>query len=197
MVPAGETWVLGAPDVGAWRLELAGEAVDGADLLQAPEMPVAGLPDGDGGGTIRLPAPIPVRPVPRPGGPARVDGVLLDASELGWVRPFLAGRPAGEKAFLVLGGERALLVAPGGLPGLLPFGVPLVRVGPGGLYLEMGLDFTPPLPIDARRRVFDLDDGQVVAVTTDGAFRFSNDHRWRRTPAWRCVCASMCRSFRR
>lgn len=178
MIPENEVWALGAPDVGHWRIRLVGEEVNGDELLTWPAAEPAELPPT---GEVRMPEPLAVRLVPRPATSGHVDGVLLDESELEWVRPFLAGRPAGERSFLLPGRERHLLLAPGGLPGVIPFGIPLVHVGPGGLFVELGLDFHPPLPEDARRQAFDLGDGKVVAIVQGGAFGFDAE---RMAPAW-------------
>jgi hypothetical protein len=177
LVDDGETWVLGPPDVGYWRLRPAGDEVDGAALLESPAVTVADVPPAP---PARLPAPVAVRLVERRGD-HRTDAVLLDDTELGWVRAVLMGRPVGEPTFVIPGDGAHLLLAPGGLPSAVPFGLPLVRVGPGGLYLEQGRDFYPPLPEAARRERFGLGEGAAVVVTARGAYRFAVD---RLTPAW-------------
>ncbi len=178
MIPEDEIWVLGGPDVGHWRLTVTGEQIDGADLLAPPAVPLAEAPAT---ADVAMPSGLPVRLVARPGRSGPTDAVLLDESELGWLQRFLMTRPSGERAFLIPGGERYLLTAPGGLTGTLPFGVPLSRTGPRGLYVEAGLDFFPPLPEGARREVFKLDEGGIVAVVDEGAFRFDLE---RMVPAW-------------
>ncbi|HLX10922.1 MAG TPA: hypothetical protein VKY89_23940 [Thermoanaerobaculia bacterium] len=180
MIPEGEIWALGGPDLGHCRIRRAGEEVDGEELLTYEAAAPVQLPAT---GAARLPAPFAVRLVPRAAASGQIDGVLLDESELAWVRPFLAGRPAGERSFLLPGRERHLLLAPGGLPGVIPFGIPLVHAGPGGLFLELGLDFYPPLPEDARRQAFALGrSGETaVAVVQDGAFAFTVDSM---VPTW-------------
>lgn len=175
-----ERWVLGTADTGHWRLQLLGQEVDGASLLAAPAVPVTAVVDP--ATAVTLPAPLPVRLVTRRGGSVpRPDAVLLDDAELHWLRLFLAGRPAGERAFLLPGPGRHLLLAPAGLTEVLPFGTPLTRVGPGGLYLEQGLTFAPPLPAGARQRAFRTGGEQVVAVMADGAYGFD---RTQLVPAW-------------
>jgi hypothetical protein len=179
MIPEGETWVLGAPDVGHWRLLQTGQEVDGESLVEVPDVATAPAPPL---GPVKLPEPIPVSLVHRPGGGERIDAVLLDEAELDWVRPFLAGRPVSEVAFLLPGPGVYLLTAPGGLPALVPFGIPLVRIGPGGLYLELGLDFFPPLPEGARAQAFGLEEGKIVVVAGSGvAYRFDLEQM---VPAW-------------
>jgi hypothetical protein len=179
MIPDRETWVLGPPDVGHWRLVQTSAEIDGESLVELPQVAPAPAPVL---GPVKMPEPIPVSFVNRPGGNQRTDAVLLDESELHWVRPFLAGRPSGEVAFLLPGQGVCLLTAPGGLPELVPFGTPLARIGPGGLYLELGLDFYPPLPEGAREEAFRLEKGTIVAVSgTGAAFRFDLKQM---VPAW-------------
>jgi hypothetical protein len=178
MVPEGERWVLSGGDLGHGRLELAGEEIDGAELLSAPAPPSAELPAAS---EARLPQPLAVRLVAGPGRRGPADAVLLDDQELAWLQSYLATRPAGERAFLLPGPGRHLLTAPGGLGGDLPFGLPLTRIGPGGLYLEAGQEFFPPLPEGARREVYGLGDGSAVVVAAEGAYRFALE---RLIPAW-------------
>ncbi len=178
LIPETEIWVLAGAENGHARLRLLGEESDGAHFLTLPELPVV---FATAGAESRLPAPLPVRLLRQRSHHGRVDAILLDEAELRWLPPVLAGRPPAERAFLLPGKERYLLLAPGGLPGMIPFGVPLTRTGPGGLYLELGLAFYPPLPESARRRLFGLEEGGVVAVTHEGAYGFDSRHL---TPAW-------------
>jgi hypothetical protein len=178
LVAAGETWVIGSPDVAPCRLQLSGDATDGAGFVVPPEPPAIDLPP------ISPVTAIPKQPLrltARPDYSGRVDAVLVDDGQLGWLRDYLAARPAGEMAFLLLGPGRHLLTAPGGLAAAVPFGVPLVRVEPGGLYVESGFGFSPPLPEGARRAAFGLDVTSAVAVTQEGAYRFAID---KMIPAW-------------
>jgi hypothetical protein len=177
-VPEGEIWVIGPDDVGRWRCRLSGRQVDAAQLLDAPKPVVSECPLFP---AAVPPAQVPVRLVRRRGCPSRVDAVLLDDTQLDWLRRYLATRPAGEIAFLLPGAGRHLLTAPGGLPAEVPFGTPLVHVGPGGLYIALGLDFYPPLPDGARQSLFELTSESVVAVTEDEAWRFRVSDL---VPAW-------------
>jgi hypothetical protein len=177
-IPDGEIWVLGGADTGHERLHLLGEESDGANFLAAPELPLRSPATP---AEVNLPAPLPVRLVAHRSGSTGADAVLLDDAELHWLRPFLAGRPVAERAFLLPGAGRHLLLAPGGLAERLPLGIPMTRIGPGGLYLEIGLDFHPPLPEGARIQAFGLTEDRVVAVAGDGAYGFDNR---RLTPAW-------------
>jgi hypothetical protein len=178
LIAEDEVWILGAPDVGHWRLRPEGSEIDGSLLAEPPATPITPAPSSAG---AKLPAPIPVSLVRSRSGNSRVDAVLLDDKELEWVRPFLAGRPSGEVAFLLPGPDVYLLTAPGGLPESLPFGIPLVHAGPRGLYLELGLDFFPALPESAREHAFGLDDRSAVAVVEGGAYRFDAEQT---VPAW-------------
>lgn len=178
MIPQGEYWLLGPLEAGHWRLQATGQPINGNLLLdptalEVPEVPV--LP------AAPLPPPLPVQLVRRPSAVNRVDAVLLDELELKWLYPFLRGRPIGEAAFLLPGPGFHLLTAPGGLPGLIPFGVPLVQVGPGALYLELGSEFSPPLPDSARQQRFQLDEQHAVIITHTGVYRFATRDL---TPAW-------------
>jgi hypothetical protein len=162
MIPEGETWVLGAPDGGHWRLRVQGREVDGATFLEAP--PVA-VTNGPAAAEAVLPRPGPVRVVLDRQAQAAVDAVLVDDAQLDSVRRFLSSRPVGEACFLVPGPGQHILTAPGGLPASLPFGIPLVRLGPGALYVEVGVRFQPALPEAARQELFPLDGKRAVVVT--------------------------------
>lgn len=178
MLPAGETWVLGPPDVGHCRVRHVGAQLDGATLLDTPEIAVADAPPML---PADLPKRIPVRVVARADA-AAVDAVLLDDTELAWLRSLLMGRPITEAAFLIPGAGAHLLLAPGGLPGQVPFGRPLTRIGPGALYIELGCAFYPPLPAAARIQQFGVSTQTAVAVSSGGtAFRFQMDHL---LPCW-------------
>lgn len=180
MVPEDEIWALAGPEVGSFRLDEIGEEIDAEDLLTAssalaasPRLPPAEAPS-------MTSARLPVRSVPRKHGGRRADAVLLDGDELDWLIRLLRLRPWAESAFLLAGEEHHLLTAPGGLVEMLPFGEPVSRLD-DGLYLACDLDLAPPLSEAARRRVFVLEKGLVVAVGKRGAFRFSAD---RLIPAW-------------
>jgi len=188
LLPEEETWLLSGADTGHRSLRLEGVEVDGATLLDAPELSPGAVGDtapvssseGETGPTA-APRPIPVRLAPRRATHPRVDALLLDAAELDWTRSLLMHQPLAERAFILPGPGRHLLLASDGLGSALPFGVPLHATSPGGLYLEAGLGFHPALPDDARRRVLGLDAEQVVVLTGEGAWRFQLDHLM---PAW-------------
>jgi len=178
MIPTEETWLLGAPDIGHWRLTLQGEAVDGFTLLEAPTLPMTDMPTISKAG---LPSPLPVQIISDTGVHNRIDAVLLDDTELRWLQTFLASQPVSETVFLLPGLDKHLLTAPGGLPSQIPFGLPLTHLNPGGLFLETGLNFYPALPETARQHTFGLGEGQVVVLMKDEAYRFNTDNL---IPAW-------------
>jgi hypothetical protein len=183
LVPAGEHWLLAGPDAGHWRVRLRGRLVDAAELVAppaaaavpAPAATATSTPQGaprPAPGTAPVAGALPTPPLPlrlvRRHGPTRApDAVLLDDGELSALAVYLQGRPAAESAYLVLGPGRHLLLAPGGLLAGIPFGLPLALLGPGGLYLQQGLAFSPPLPETARARFFPTGDDALVAVSAD------------------------------
>lgn len=178
MIPQDEIWVLGTADVGNWQLQVTGNQVDGSLLLDAPELPQAQSPQLS---AAQPPKSIPVQLVKRPSPGKQVDAVLLDDKELSWLRTLLMGRPIGEMAFILPGAGYHLLTAPGGLPSQIPLGVPLVCIGPGAIYLELGMDFYPPLPDAARHQRFHLNDHSAVAVAHQQTYRFDTAQI---IPAW-------------
>jgi FtsH ternary system domain X7 len=178
MIPENEIWVLGTADVGNWRIMTTGNQIDGLLLLDAPQLPPAQSPLFP---KAQPPKLIPVQLVPRPGTGRQVDAVLLDDTELSWLRNLLMGRPIGEMAFILPGAGYHLLTAPGGLPSQIPLGIPLVCIGPGALYLELGKDFYPSLPDAARQQCFNLNSQTAVAIARNQTYRFNTAQM---TPAW-------------
>lgn len=180
LIPHGAIWLLGGPEIGHRALILDGEELDAGELLEAPALcPPASLP---GLPPVRsLGTPLPVRLVPSGGRRSPVDALLLDDTDLAWTRSVLMGRPLAERALLLPGPGRHLLLAGGSLGADLPFGTPLSVVTPGGLLLECGLTFRPALPEGARRKVLELDPERVLVLTAAGAWRFALDHL---VPAW-------------
>ncbi|VFN03138.1 MAG: hypothetical protein BECKG1743D_GA0114223_108061 [Candidatus Kentron sp. G] len=166
LVKDNERWLLGGPEIGHWRVQVHGKPRDAGTFIQAPASPMAtpGMP-ATAFPTGNQSAAIPLRLMPRSPGPGHPDAVLVDDTELGWLRDYLMGKPAAETAYLAPGPGRHLLLAPGGLLTTLPFGIPLRRIGVGGLYLQEGRALHPPLPETARGRVFPCDAEEIVAVT--------------------------------
>jgi len=177
-----EIWLLGGPEEGYFRVELRGKPSPGSGFLLAPAAEQIGSQAR--AGEARLPEPIPVHLValpPRLSHAGTTDAVLLDDSELLWLRDYLMTRPWGERAYILPGAGRHLLFAQGELLEHVPFGTALRRVGPGALYVERGADFSPPLPDAARRHAFQVDDQSAVVVTLAGSFRLLASDL---TPAW-------------
>ena len=158
--------------------------MDAGELIQLPEPSPASapvLPE-------TLPkADLPLRLIPRTPAPGFPDAVLLDDRELPWLRDCFIGKPLAEIAYLIPGSNRHLLTAPGGLPDMPPFGIPLRRIGPGGLHLQEGRAFYPPLPESARAKAFPCAEEEIIAVASDSpdgeiqARRFRLD---RMIPLW-------------
>lgn len=178
MVPESEIWALGPVEAGRWRLIHEGRAIDVTGLAGDPELPMLDMNQYP---ASNLPAKIPVQLIERPNRVEPVDGILLDDTELDWMRRYLLTRPTYEACFLMLGAGKHLFISPTKSPSLVPFGKPLTRIGPGALFREIGMDFYPPMPIDARQTRFEMREDAAVAVTRDGAFRFT---RANMTPAW-------------
>ncbi len=193
-VPAGQSWIIGGADSGAWRITSRGPAVTPALALAVPAPPALAEADGQAAGAHAAgpqpgrPAPdhtTPVRVIPMTRPDGRADAVLLDDAELGRLRRFLARSTLADTAFLVLGPGRHLLTEPAGLLEPVPFGVPLHRIGPGGLYLEAGHTLDPPVPLTARPELFRLDGESIVVICTDGSWRLALSAM---RPAW-CLWA--------
>jgi hypothetical protein len=177
---ARETCLLAGPDIGPGRIALAGDWVPGSTLVVTPALAVTPAPAE---GEAVLPAPVPVRLVraPAPTLQRLPDAVLVDEHELGWLRTYLMALPLGERVYVVPGMYRTLILAAAESAAGLPLGTPLVRVGPGALYLEQGLAFAPPLPEPARVAAFGASDDEAVVITAEGGWRF----RMRAlVPAW-------------
>jgi hypothetical protein len=170
LIPPGEAWLLGSPDVGNWRIEPRGAAIDGLTLLATKRVPTPPPPITTT--DMRLPSSIPmaIGLLPDKANSARhPDAVLLLDDELAWTRRFLMARPAAaETAYLLPGPGRHLLLAPGGLLERVPFGVSLCWIGQEPLLVEQGQRFHPPLPAAARARMFAAGAEEVVVVVRHG-----------------------------
>ena len=168
-LPEGEVWFVGGALLGTRVLCTAGADQDATNLL-VPE--------------VAVPRPAPSQPVPgwfRPvqvrvvlddQAPQRAAAVLLDDSQLGLLRTYLAYRRLAEEGLLLFGLGHHLLVEPGSLVETLPFGRPMWKSSAGPLFIEAGCDLLPPMPARAHRRVFGLDDGRVVAIWRHGSAAF-------------------------
>ncbi|AZP16235.1 hypothetical protein EJC51_08980 [Streptomyces aquilus] len=170
-VPDGELWLVG--DREEWpplRLEPLGAPspvpTELVGVAAEPPPAASALPDA-----ARVPS-TQVRVVSDAHADTAVDAVLLHDDELPLLRRYLPGRPLGEAGFLLPGPGRHLLLEPVGLARDLPFGVPLLRIGPGSLFLESGHSLTPPLPPAARAHLFGLDGSSAVVCWHGGRHRF-------------------------
>lgn len=169
LVDAG-TWVLAASPFGCRRLDALGEFADSAGLVQLgedypliEEEPPAALPD------LQLPA---VRVVPRRTEGQALDAVLVDDAELSTIRLLLEGDPLADTARIILGRDRHLLVAPGGILVRIPVGQPLYALGPGPLYLPLGCSLRPHVPPSARRELFRAGQNRAVVLTPRSGWVF-------------------------
>ncbi len=166
-VPEGQEWLL-AGDLGVWQLTERGAEFPPplrADMtLQPPPVPQEGRFPPDLGIEVTL---------VRDEQPRTVDALLLHDDELVPLRRFLAGHPAGERAFIVLGPGWHLLAEPGRGVSDIPFGVPLHRIGPGALYQEVGHRLQPALPGPARVGLFKVDEQSLVILRPGQAHRLS------------------------
>ncbi|MFD1930524.1 hypothetical protein ACFSKW_03430 [Nonomuraea mangrovi] len=168
-VPEAESWIMGGPEQGVWRIaDRSAEMEPPLGLSPAIQPPARPAPE-------RRPADLAVRVrlVRTPGGGDAEDAKLLTDADLRVLRSYLSGNPAAERAFLLLGDGHHLLTEPGGGAGALPFGVPLRVAGPPGLYVESGHALRPALPPAARARAFGLDGRSVVVVCADGSHRLA------------------------
>jgi hypothetical protein len=179
-IPVGESWLVGARDFGAWRVVGRGPEVAPPARLAFTVPSWDGLPDQTAGTSLAAGAVVRVVPATRPD--RRADAVLLDDLELDRLRRFLSMSPLAETAFIFPGPGRHLLTEPAGLLTAVPFGIPVCRIGPEGLYLEAGHELDPPVPVIARRELFQLDRDSIVVLCHDGASRLGLSGM---VPAWR------------
>jgi FtsH ternary system-associated peptide len=169
-VPADEVWLAGGPGFGTRVLCTVGPEQDAADLL-VPDPPV--IPAAPAEQVPNRFAPIRLRVVLDHRAPLRRDAILLEDAELGLLRDHLRYRCLAEDGLLLLGAGRHLLVEPGGLAETIPFGLKMWKPGPAAVFIEEGCDLFPPVPPRARRHVFGLDSGHVVALWQAGAMAFN------------------------
>jgi hypothetical protein len=179
-IPVGESWLVGARDFGAWRVIGRGPEVVPLARLAFAIPSWDGLSDQAAGTGLAEGALVRVVPATRPDG--RADAVLLDDLELDRLRRFLSVSPLAETAFIFPGPGRHLLTEPAGLLTEVPFGMPVCRIGPGGLYLEAGHELDPPVPLAARPELFQLDRDSIVVLCHDSASRLALSGM---VPAWR------------
>lgn len=174
-VPAEERWLLSG-ELGAWRFDRVGEESEPSLRLSAELLP----PPVPMPRNVQLDLKVEIRLVsdhrPKP-----ACALLLTDDELIRVRGFLSGHAAGDRAFLVLGAGVHLLALSGEESVGLPFGIPLNRLGPGGLYVESGYRLYPEPPTPALSTLFKLDGKSLVVVCPGSTYRFSTRHT---VPVW-------------
>jgi hypothetical protein len=100
---------------------------------------------------------------------------------MSWRIAILQGRDLADIATVVLGNNRNLMLAPGGLLEHLPAGEPSYCLGPGPLYLPLGHRTRPELPPSARHALFGQDERHAVVLLPDHAYVF---YLTTRRPAW-------------
>ena len=179
-IPVGESWLVGGRDFGAWRVVGRGPEVVPPARLAFAIPSWAGLPEHAAGAGLVAGELVRVVPARQPDG--RTDAVLLNDWELDRLRQFLSVSPLADTAFIFPGPGRHLLTEPAELLTTVPFGVPVCRIGPEGLYLEAGHELDPPVPLTARRELFQLDRDSIVVLCQDGASRLALSSM---VPAWR------------
>jgi hypothetical protein len=174
-----DAWIMADAAFGCWRMEDLAEPQACSDLVTTPvgyrlidQEPVGGT-DAIQPATVGL---APCRTVGQ-----RTDALLLHDADRELLTLLLEGHPLADTATVILGAERHLLLAPGGLLDTFAVGQALTCIGPGLLYLPTGQRLIPEVPPSARRRLFKLDADHAVVVLDGHGLRFRlADQR----PAW-------------
>ncbi len=180
MLVDGGTWVLADAAFGCWRLDAMGDWLDSSGLVRLDDdLPLA---DQRPLGSHHVVTESAVRLVPARLPGQRVDAVLLDDADLANLALLLEHHPLAEIAVVVLGKDRHLVLAAGGVLEQLPVGEPLACVGPGPLYVPLGRRLSPRLPPSARQAMYEPDAQHAVVLTDRGGLRFSLDAR---RPVWK------------
>jgi len=176
---AGQAWVLTCGRLGCQLLDPAAEFVNSVSIVRLADgyrLESATPPPDD------RPAPSPVRVVRMRTYGRGVDAVLLTDADLSALALVLEGHPLSERAQLIRGRDKHLLVVSGGLLEQLPVGEALYCIGPGPLYLPLGYGTRPQLPASARRALFTVDDNAAVVLLPEVMLRFGVTGR---EPVWR------------
>ena len=158
-------WVLASRAHGCCRLELHGQPQPGAGFVRLQrDIPLTDAPAGDWPDSLPEPPVLSVVPARSRG--RRVDAILLSDESLRSLPALLEGTSLADRAELVVGRDRHLLTAPGGVLEELPVGEPLYCLGPGQLYLPLGCRLKPLLPVSARRARLAAVNGRGIVLTT-------------------------------
>jgi FtsH ternary system domain X7 len=147
----------------AWQLVQLGPAhrLEPADLAGADE------PDAE---VLPPPSRLTVVPTSRTGD--RLDALLLDQAELGFLQALLENHPLAELAQLVPGRDQHLLMAPGGIIDRIPLGRALARVAPVPVYVAHGWRTAPRLPAAAWRELAAAMGNRAVVLEPNRALAF-------------------------
>jgi hypothetical protein len=165
-----DSWIMADAAFGCWRMEDLAEPQACSELV--------GTPDGyhlvdqepvEGADAI-APAMVSLAPCRTSG--QRTDALLLHDADRDLLTRLLEGHPLADSTTVILGAERHLLLAPGGLLETFAVGQALTCIGPGLLYLPVGRRLSPEVPPSARRRLFKLDADHAVVVLDGHGLRF-------------------------
>jgi hypothetical protein len=176
-------WVLADPPHGCWRLTPLGEATDASSLVRLADS--VSLEPGDptwpddGTGEPLRPEPMSVVPAATP--EAAVDALLLTDDDLRYLPALLEGHPIADLAELVVGRDRHLLIAAGGVLERIPIGEYLYAVGPGPVYLPHGWRTRPRLPGTAWRELLDVGAQVALVLLAERSLAFDVSAR---RPVW-------------
>lgn len=174
-----DSWIIADAAFGCWRMEDLAEPQPCSDLVRTPDgYHLIDQEPVEGTDAIQ-PATVGLAPCRTSG--QRTDALLLHDADRDELTLLLEGHPLADIATVILGTERHLLLAPGGLFDTFAVGEALTCIGPGLLYLPIGQRLRPEVPPSARRRLFNLDADHAVVVLDGHGLRFRlADQR----PAW-------------
>ena len=173
-------WILAADGHGCSRLVARGPAQSGSAFVRLDQdHPLTDPAEGTWPDSLPEPPVLAVVPARTRG--QKVDAILLSDEALRCLPVLLEGSSMAGIAQLVLGRDRHLLTAPGGLLEDLPVGEPLYCLGPGQLYLPLGYRLRPLLPASARRVLLPAENGRATVLTTGAWMTFDLGTR---IPVW-------------
>jgi hypothetical protein len=165
-------WVLAADGYGCARLTVHSEPQSGSAFVRLRhDRPLSSM-EPDDGWPEAVPEPPELTVVAARARGQKIDAVLLSDEGLSCLPMVLEDRPLAETAQLVIGRDRHLLTAPGGVLEDLSVGEPLYCIGPGQLFLPLGHRLRPQLPPMARRALFPADSGDAIVLTAGACYAF-------------------------